>query len=151
MKQQYGTSVKVTFLRPYDEATRARMVALMERAGATVSRVFMAPLDYDEVVAHLNRVGASDRIVCPFHAQEGQNGIEVLAELAKRGIVRRVVMPVKFGAPLMVKQRIARELPAYAKDVHPFAVDDADLQVTRDAIAAWLGGSSALAVEPNKK
>ncbi len=129
----------VTFLRPYDEATRGRVRAFVESAGARVSRVFVAPLNYSEVVAYLGGEGSDDSLVCPFHAQEGQNGIEVLAELAKRGIVRRVIMPVKFGAPIMVKQRLARDVPVYADRVFVFAVDDAEKVEERAALAQWLG------------
>jgi hypothetical protein len=133
-------AIPVTFLRPYDTATRERVISLVESAGAKVSKVFLSPLDFWEVGGYLNGPGRDDQLVCPFHAKEGQNGIEVLGELAKLGIVRRVVMPVKFGAPIMVKQRVAREVPAYAGKIFTFTVDDAETHETRAAIATWLAG-----------
>jgi hypothetical protein len=135
-----GLLLPVTFVRPYDEATRERVLSGLRAAGADLAKVFRDPVDVDAVRAYLLGAGRRDRLCIPYFARGGTTGLELLAALHDVGTERRIVMPVKIASPTLVRQQIERALGTAADRVLVLSVDDIEGTAERSAITAHLRG-----------
>jgi hypothetical protein len=133
--------VPLTFVRPYDEATRERVFGGLQRAGAELAKVFREPVDLTEVRGYLDGAGKRDRLCIPYFVRAGATGLELIGALHDHGGARRIVMPVKIASPTLVRQQVERAIGAEAmKRVLVLSIDEIADPSNRDGIAAHLHG-----------
>jgi hypothetical protein len=133
---------RLVFVRPEDEATRARVAEALERAGTQVAQVFRTPFDVEAVRTYLRGPGRSDAVVIPYSTGGSPSAVELAAALCEiDGAPRHLVMTTRTASASAVREALRRALGPREAGVFVVTLSDLFDGAHTAALAAYLRGA----------